>query len=314
MSAPEETAETPDKADNAAAIEQKIADWAKVGLPVATVVVAAIAGVVQGPPAAVLVLAAGALLAVIAVFWASVRTLAGETPLAGADAYALGAPRAEEEQKRAVLRALKDLEFERSVGKISEEDYQALVARYRAEAKRLLRALDTDAQPRREHAEALIAKRLRREGLADASQAAYRQSAPTTKPSEALEGGNGEAAEAEAEAEVAPKAAKTKKRAKGEPAAPKAARAIEPKAPGPVKVHGNEPVEPTLISGKAKADLEAAREQEPVASPPDGDAEQRACVSCGTINDADAVFCKKCGTRQSAVEAATAPDDGEGVA
>src|SRR5262245_30604700 len=139
----------------------------KLGAPIAVVLLTIVAGAVQGAAAAILVLAGGALLAVIAVLWASVRTLIGETPLSGADAYALGAPRAEEEQKRAVLRALKDLEFERNVGKISEEDYQALTSRYRAEAKRLLRILDEEAQPRRERALAMVAKRLRKEGLAD---------------------------------------------------------------------------------------------------------------------------------------------------
>ncbi len=110
-------------------LEKKLAEYARIGLPVLTVVIALTAGVVQGPASAILVLAGGALIGVIAIFWASVRTLLGETPLSGADAYALAAPRAEEERKRAVLRALKDLEFERSVGKISEEDYEGLVAK-----------------------------------------------------------------------------------------------------------------------------------------------------------------------------------------
>src|SRR5215218_9781181 len=113
---------------------RSVVGYLKVGVPVGTIVLALLAGYVQGPSIAILVLAGGALIAVIATFWASVRTLFGETPLSGADAYALGAPRSEEEQKQAVLRALKDLEFERSVGKISEEDYKALVAKYRAEA------------------------------------------------------------------------------------------------------------------------------------------------------------------------------------
>src|SRR6185436_12750615 len=112
---------------DASELEKKIIKNAKIGVPLGTLGLAVIAGLSLGAPAVFLVLAGGALCAVIAVFWASVRTLAGETKLSGADAYALGAPRAEEEQKRAVLRALKDLEFERSVGKISDEDYQALV-------------------------------------------------------------------------------------------------------------------------------------------------------------------------------------------
>src|SRR5262245_66360343 len=145
---------------DASELEKKIVENAKLGVPLATMGLAVIAGATVGAPGVILVLAGGALIAVIAVFWASVRTLAGETSLSGADAYALGAPRAEEEQKRAVLRAVKDLEFERSVGKISDADYQALVAKYRAEGKRLIRVLDEEAQPRRAKVEDLVAKRL----------------------------------------------------------------------------------------------------------------------------------------------------------
>src|SRR5690606_34598187 len=121
--------------------------------------------------------AAGTLAAVIALFWQSVRTLVGETPLSGADAFALGAPRVEEEKKRAVLRALKDLEFERSVGKISEEDYRQLVATYRAEAKRLLQQLDEAQRPRRDRVAGLIEARLRSAGLGNDEAAAVAGSA-----------------------------------------------------------------------------------------------------------------------------------------
>ena len=60
----------------------------------------------------------------------------------------------------AVLQALKDLEFERSVGKIAEADYEEIVGRYRAEAKRLLRAVDEDLGPLRERASAYVAEQL----------------------------------------------------------------------------------------------------------------------------------------------------------
>jgi hypothetical protein len=72
----------------------------------------------------------------------------------------LGAPSAEEEQKRSVLRALKDLEYERAVGKINDADYASLAEHYRNEAKRLLRAVDEDLGPERERAEKLLAERL----------------------------------------------------------------------------------------------------------------------------------------------------------
>jgi hypothetical protein len=194
----------------AASLERRIIEYAQLGVPLAVLGGTVIAGSMFGPPAAVLVLASGALVSVIAVFWASLRTMLGETPLSGADAYAIGAPSTEEEQKQAVLRALKDLEFERSVGKISEEDYRELVAKYRAEAKRLLRILDVDAGPRRAHVESLVAKRLRRAGFQGT-----------------------EAEDADGRDEGAP-----------------------------------------------------------------GDAAACACASCGTMNDEDAIFCKKCGARQ----------------
>jgi hypothetical protein len=73
----------------------------------------------------------------------------------------MGAPSREEERKQSVLRMLKDLEYERAVGKIAEADFQELSAKYRAEAKALLSSLDADLAPARERAEALVQKRLR---------------------------------------------------------------------------------------------------------------------------------------------------------
>jgi hypothetical protein len=234
--------------DDGRELDAKIALYLKLGLPAATLIGGVVAGVQQGAAAVVLVLCAGALVSVIALFWSSIRTLVGETPLSGADAYALGAPRAEEEQKRAVLRALKDLEFERSVGKISEEDYKALVAKYRAEAKRLLRTLEEGAEPRRQKAADLVTERLYLEGLAEAPPDPYRGADPVAK---------------------APKNKNKKK--KGKLDKPKAAVKVEASA--------------------AKAEALAAPAKE------SGDAAKPACFSCGTRNDADAAFCKKCGAR-----------------
>jgi len=132
----------------------------RAALPVFTIVAATLAGVFVGIEIAILVVASGALVAVIALVWASVQSLTGESELSLEEALALAAPSTEEEQKRAVLRALKDLEFERSVGKISEEDYAELSDRYRAEAKRLMRSLDEHSLPEREKVEKLLAARL----------------------------------------------------------------------------------------------------------------------------------------------------------
>jgi hypothetical protein len=129
-------------------------------LPLGSIIAALATGAVYGVGTALLVLAGGVLLIVIMVLWASVRAFSGDSAITLEEAMALGAPTAAEEQKRAVLQALKDLEFEKSVGKIADADYEELVRRYRAEAKRLLRAVDEDLAPMRERANAYLAEQL----------------------------------------------------------------------------------------------------------------------------------------------------------
>ena len=236
-------------------LDRKLAQYARIGLPVATVLLAGLADSTQGPSAAVLVLAGGMLIGVISLLWASVRTLVGETPLSGADAYALGAPRAEEEQKRAVLRALKDLEFEHGVGKISDDDYRELVTKYRAEAKRLLRQIDADAEPRRAQIEALVNRRLRQEGLLEGGEA------PEAAPAEASDD------DSDAD-EASP-------------------------APKPVSAP---------LKGKKRKKAKGREPARAEASEPESSEETRVCSGCETVNDADAVFCKKCGKRQDKAE------------
>jgi hypothetical protein len=112
------------------------------------------------------VAAAGVLTGVITLMWSSVQSLTGGTSLGFEEALGMGAPSKVEEQKRAVLRALKDLDFERGVGKISPEDYAELSAKYRAEAKRLMRTLDEALEPAREKVEQQLKQRLERAGIA----------------------------------------------------------------------------------------------------------------------------------------------------
>jgi hypothetical protein len=146
--------------------EQRILGQVRLILPVVAVLATTAAGFILGPGPAVLVLAAFALIAAIESLWSSLQALLGETPLSREDAYAYGAPSAEEEQKRAVLRALKDLEFERGVGKISDADFEQLTAQYRAEAKRLLRVLDERSRQGREKVERLVDQLLKERDLA----------------------------------------------------------------------------------------------------------------------------------------------------
>jgi hypothetical protein len=150
------------------------------------VALAAALGSVYGLGMGFLVLAGGVLLGVILLFRGSLLSLTSEAPMTLEEALTLSAPSAEEEQKQAVLRALKDLDYERSVGKISDQDYQELSQRYRTDAKALLLAVDRDMAPALERAEALLASRLNR-GTAPRSEAA-RNETPSSGSSEVPSG------------------------------------------------------------------------------------------------------------------------------
>jgi hypothetical protein len=114
-------------------------------LPVALFGLALVAGLVGflfGIEILFLGLAGLTLLLVIVLLWQSLQSLSLGSELSLEEALSLAAPAIEQERKQAVLRALKDLDYERSVGKLSDEDYAELAQRYRAEAKELMRALD----------------------------------------------------------------------------------------------------------------------------------------------------------------------------
>jgi hypothetical protein len=148
----------------------QLARW----FPLVGLLAAVVLGRIFGIGFGLLTGAATALSGVIWLFWSSLQKLSGEAPLTLDEALSLGAPSAEEEQKRAILRALKDLDYERAVGKISDADYNALSERYRYEAKRLLRAVERDLTPERERAEHLLEERLtqrRKNGEAKARKA-----------------------------------------------------------------------------------------------------------------------------------------------
>jgi hypothetical protein len=206
------------RAPEADEAERSLGRAVAVGLPVVSVVAAATVGVVASLGSGLLVLASGALLGTIALLWASVRTLSGDAPLP-VDLEALAARRHGVDdlvdQKNRVLRALKDLESEHALGKIDDADYGAFVARYRDDAKSVMRQMDLEIAPLRVEAERIASDYLEKATAAD-------RVAPT-------------------EAELAP-------------------------LPG----------------------------------------ERPKCASCGTPNDPDAAFCKKCGSTMNAGESADA--------
>jgi hypothetical protein len=148
----------------------RAARWAA---PLITLIAAITAGNLFGVQLVVLTLAAAALLLVIWLLWSSVQALAGESELTFEEAFSLGTRSAEEEQKRAVLRALKDLEYERSVGKIGEDDYHEYAARYRAEAKRLIQTLDENLAEGRKQVERELERRLAKSTALNPGKAAH---------------------------------------------------------------------------------------------------------------------------------------------
>lgn len=95
-----------------------------------------------GTPVMLLVVAGSSLTLAIGLIWRSLQRMGEADEMDFEEALSLAAPSATEEQKRAVLRALKDLEYERHVGKISEEDFKLVSAEYRKKAKELIAAQD----------------------------------------------------------------------------------------------------------------------------------------------------------------------------
>ena len=106
--------------------------------------------------------AAVALLVSISFLWSSLRTLlGGEHELYVVQSGAVRRRMELLEEKEEVLKSLKDLEFERDVGKVSDEDFKRLEVEFRARAKRILRALDDDLKEHREKAQKLVASELK---------------------------------------------------------------------------------------------------------------------------------------------------------
>jgi hypothetical protein len=134
-------------------------------VPAAGALLGSIAWLAFGLSYGLLVGAATLLVIAILSIWNSLELLSGDASEATEEALVLAAPRAEDEQKAALLRALKDLDFERSMGKISEEDYEDLKQRYRTKAKHVLQELDKEIGPARAQAEALISQYLERRGI-----------------------------------------------------------------------------------------------------------------------------------------------------
>lgn len=109
--------------------------------------------------------AAMGLLACVSFLWSSLRHLFGADPALYVEQSSATRHRAElVTEKDLVLRSLKDLEFEREVGKLSDEDFQSADSEFRGRAKRILRDLDDDLREHKKKARQLIAAELAASG------------------------------------------------------------------------------------------------------------------------------------------------------
>ncbi len=175
-------AREPTRAERAELFTPELLSLLRKVVPAVWLLAAIVAGLMFGVQIVLLVLAAGALTLVITLMWSSVQSLTGGTALGFEEALGMGAPSKVEEEKRAVLRALKDLEYERGVGKISPEDYAELLAKYRADAKRLIQSVDEALGPARQEVESALAQRLARAGLVKDPPPSEPKPEPTPAP------------------------------------------------------------------------------------------------------------------------------------
>ena len=168
--------------DTSSLSEHKISRSIAIGLPLVTTFAAIVCGSVLGPAMAILVLAAGVMLGVVALLWNSLRVLSGDAglppELEAMEAAARGID-ALSSRKKMLLRALKDLDNERALGKLDDEDHADIASSYREELKEVLRRIDESLAPHREKAEALARTHLTKSGLADAG---YRGELPAKEP------------------------------------------------------------------------------------------------------------------------------------
>ena len=183
-----------------------------------------------------------------------------------------------EREKALVLRSIKELEFDRAMGKVSPKDFDEMAGRLRARALMLMKQIDAGGSGYRELIERELQARLnsRRAGSSDPATASQSDrfrpdsvlgASSGSRRSAAREGGQdlGESAD-----QPPPKATAVRRSSAKAEASAKADRVVPDPAPRDLGTAGS--LDPAT---EARACL--------------------ACQSCGTSNDHDAVFCKKCG-------------------
>ena len=256
--APRASAESPERtAESIANDERRLASGAALVIPGVTIVASLGVAAVMSAGPALLVLAAGILLGTIALFWASLRTLTGDAPLPEDLEHATfdTSHDALAERKKMLLRALKDLESEKAVAKIDEQDYAELAATYRDEIKDIMRAMDTSIAPHYAAAEALLEKHLAKVGLAEEAAAAESDDSSDSSSDDSDDSDETKTDDSDDSDDSDESSA----------------------SDSGTSDDADDASEPSSGAGDVAV------------------AEKRACDACGTLNDADAKFCKSCG-------------------
>lgn len=99
---------------------------------------------------------------VFAVLFALYKSFTASLSLSNLHMHSTQLPENEEKlaEKQAVLRHIKDLQFERDVGKISEQDYTRLNAQFRKRARALIHDIDEELDPFHAQASTLLAQQI----------------------------------------------------------------------------------------------------------------------------------------------------------
>ena len=116
-------------------------------------------------------------------FYRTLSPLVGEVSAAASEAISGRARQVLEREKLLTMRALKDLEFDRSMGKLSQADFAEMSARLRSRAMALMKQLDEDGSGYR----ALIARELSARVAGPGATAAVVPSVAPAPENEALE-------------------------------------------------------------------------------------------------------------------------------
>jgi hypothetical protein len=117
--------------------------WGAIGAVVVLAYGLAIERMRFGPPLVMLALGGMTLAFTAAALWRMIDPLTradGGTP--GANVQSRGALRELEREKQLVLKAIKEIELDYQMRKVSERDYRGMVERYRHRAMRLISELD----------------------------------------------------------------------------------------------------------------------------------------------------------------------------